>query len=142
VFPLKIFVKLPKNAKVNKMDNENKNQESQNQNTPILISEVPEESQNIPQKSIILFPTVILLIISSIFAGSLLYQNIQLKKALKINSFEDCAKEEGVIQESYPRVCVTKDGRKFEEKIKETPIPSPTILPTESPFPTSTNIPR
>lgn len=126
------------------MDNEDKNQQNQPQiqKPPPLISEVPEESQSIPQKSIVLFPTVILLIISSVFAGSLLYQNIQLKKALKINSFEDCAKEKGVIQESYPRVCITKDGRRFEEKIKETPIPSPTILPTESPSPTPTGIPH
>ncbi len=96
-----------------------------------IIAEVPEESQAIPQKSIVVFPSVILLIAVSIFAGYLLYQNRQLKKALKINGFNDCIKEEGIIQESHPRVCVTKDGRRFTEEIKET---LPNLLPpTENP---------
>ncbi len=99
-----------------------------------IIAEVPEESQAIPQKSIVIFPTVVLLIIVSTFTGYLLYQNIQLKKALKISSFDDCAQEKGIIQESYPRVCITKDGRRFTEGIKETittPIPENSINPEE-----------
>ncbi len=98
---------------------------------PIIV-EIPEESQAIPQKSIVIFPTVILLIVVSIFAGYLLYQNRQLKKALKINSFDACVKENGIIQESYPRVCVTKDGRRFTEEIKETLTPTLSVEKPES----------
>jgi|GEM_PF-3063157 len=81
------------------------------------FEEVPEESVAIPKKSIILFPTVILLVLISIFAGYLLFQNYQLKNSLKITDFTTCASDtSSVIQESYPRACVTKDGRRFTEK--------------------------
>ena len=135
------------------MDEQNKNQAvqelPQNQTVPptpqisrpdsTIVAEVPEESQAIPKKSIIVFPTVILLILVSVFAGYLLYQNMQLKKALKINSFADCVNANGglnLIQESYPRVCVTKDGRRFVEEI-ETPTPTQMTIeePENMPFP-------
>lgn len=134
---------------MNKQNNNQAKQELlQDQTTPppiqpephsTIVAEVPEESQAIPQKSIIVFPTVILLIIVSALAGYLLYQNRELKKALKINSFADCVNANGglnLIQESYPRVCVTKDGRKFVEEIK-TPIPTPITIeePENTPFP-------
>ena len=109
--------------------------ETPNQQTPPVIAEVPEESVAIPQKSVVLFPTVILLIIVSVFAGSLLYQNKQLKDQLKINSFEDCAKaKNSLIQESYPPVCVTKDGRRFTQNVmpEETKTPVPIIVPENS----------
>lgn len=111
------------NIQIPQTQKENVNQE--------IIAEVPEESVAIPKKSIIIFPTVILLIFTSVFAGFLLYQNIKLKEALKINSFEECAQAGGIIQTSYPTVCVTKDGRKFKEEIKnqETENPLPTFLP-------------
>lgn len=135
---------------MNKQNNNQAKQESlQNQTTPppiqpephsTIVAEVPEESQAIPQKSIIVFPTVILLIIVSALAGYLLYQNRELKKALKINSFADCINENGglnLIQESYPRVCVTRDGRRFVEEI-ETPTATPVTIIEElenTPFP-------
>lgn len=47
---------------------------------PPEVHEIPEESVALPKKTIILFPTVILLILISVFAGYLLYQNYLLKK--------------------------------------------------------------
>jgi hypothetical protein len=49
------------------------------QETKPKFEEVPEESVAMPKKSIIVFPTVILLVIISIIAGYLLYQNYQLR---------------------------------------------------------------
>jgi hypothetical protein len=111
------------------------NVQTQNQPTPQVVAEVPEESVAIPQKSIVLFPTAILLVVVSVFAGSLLYQNRQLKNLLKINSFDECTKANGVIQESYPPVCVTKDGRRFTQEVppEETKTPVPIIVPENSP---------
>ena len=106
--------------------------EAQNQQTPPVIAEVPEESVAIPQKSIVLFPTVILLVVVSVFAGSLLYQNRQLKSLLKINSFDECTKANGVIQESYPPVCVTKDGRRFTKEVGQEEKTN-SLLPTTTP---------
>lgn len=49
-----------------------------------------------------------------------------------ITNFDDCAKERGsVIQESYPAVCVTRDGRRFNQGDQQVPPLPPT--PTSSP---------
>lgn len=55
-----------------------------------------------------------------------------LKRTEKPISWEECLKAKGsIIQESYPRVCVTKDGQKFVE-------PVTTEAPTLTPFPSPT----
>lgn len=48
--------------------------------TPPVIQEVPDESVAMPKKTFIVFPTVILLILVSLFTGYLLYQNHLLKQ--------------------------------------------------------------
>jgi hypothetical protein len=116
-------------------EKQNETQNNSQSNQTQIVAEIPQESQSISQKSIILFPTTVLLILISIFTGYLLYQNMELKKALKINSFEDCAKESGIIQESYPRVCITKDGRRFTEVVKENPPEEINNEPTPLPIP-------
>jgi hypothetical protein len=50
--------------------------------TPPAIQEVPDESVAMPKKTLIVFPTVILLILVSLFAGYLLYQNYLLKQQI------------------------------------------------------------
>jgi len=50
--------------------------------TPPAVQEVPDESVAIPKKTFIVFPTVILLILVSLFAGYLLYQNHLLKRKI------------------------------------------------------------
>ena len=50
--------------------------------TPPVIQEVPDESVAMPKKTFIVFPTVVLLILVSLFAGYLLYQNHLLKQQI------------------------------------------------------------
>ena len=61
---------------------------------------------------------VIVLLIGSVLATTFVYRNVKEQERLAaILSFEDCAKEAGVIQESYPPVCRTSDGRSFTQDI-------------------------
>ncbi len=51
----------------------------------------------------------------------------------KVGNWEECLQAKGsVIQESYPRVCVTKAGQRFTETIAtRSPTPTPTPSPTK-----------
>lgn len=56
-----------------------------------------------------LFVIVILAVIAG--CGYYLYQNSEKKQS--ISSFQECADAGYPVQESYPEVCVTKDGKRF-----------------------------
>ena len=55
--------------------------------------------------------------------GVLLWQNVINKPAATVNSYAECVKSAGsMLQESYPEVCVTSDGKRFtnpEQKVAE-----------------------
>ena len=80
---------------------------------------------------------LIFLGIAILIAGILFIVGILSKEKLpEPTSFDECVQREGsVIQESYPRVCVTKEGSKFIESII---VSTPTA--TITPLPTSTEI--
>ncbi|MFA6252038.1 MAG: GerMN domain-containing protein [Candidatus Paceibacterota bacterium] len=40
-------------------------------------------------------------------------------KEVKVNNFEECVRESGIVMESYPRQCKSFDGKIYIEKIKE-----------------------
>ena len=73
----------------------------------------PENVLRVSQKFLAtsLISLVIFVVLGVIY---LAYTNSKLKKLTAINSYEACTgAEESVIQESYPTICVTKDGRRF-----------------------------
>lgn len=55
------------------------------------------------------------IICSATLGGVLIGYRVGYKRAThaNINSFEDCARAGFPIQESYPEVCVTSDGKRF-----------------------------
>lgn len=65
-------------------------------------------------KKILLF---ILSLIIIIFAVYFWFTKDQKKDEIIITNFSDCVKEQNIIQESYPRQCVSKTGEKFVEDI-------------------------
>lgn len=65
-------------------------------------------------KKILLF---ILSLIIIIFAVYFWFTKDQKKDEITITNFSDCVKEQNIIQESYPRQCVSKTGEKFVEDI-------------------------
>lgn len=66
-------------------------------------------------------PLLILLLIGLLFGAYYFVVNMGKKPAQgdkTISTFEECISSTGSrIQESYPRVCVTSDGKRFVEKI-------------------------
>lgn len=79
---------------------------------------VVKEPGNKGKKGILI--VVILVVIAALaVAGYLFYQNTQ-RSAVQINSFEACMTAAGSrIQESYPKICVAKDGQQFTQEIIE-----------------------
>jgi len=64
--------------------------------------------------------TLFVLIVSAL-VGFLAYQNKKLKNLPpQVSSYDECANIEGsIIQESYPAICVTPDGRRFVQQLSE-----------------------
>ena len=44
--------------------------------------------------------------------------------SVTVNSFADCKANEGIVQTSYPEVCVTKDGKRFVNPNQKVTLPS------------------
>lgn len=66
--------------------------------------------------------TVILLFVLLIAVGLVAGLSMQMREQGEILTYEDCEKASGsMIQESYPEVCVTKDGQRFTNPAQQPP---------------------
>ncbi len=65
-------------------------------------------------KKILLFALILVLFISGIYFW---FVKDEKKNDVIINNFSDCVKEQNIVQESYPRQCVSKTGERFVEDI-------------------------
>lgn len=65
-------------------------------------------------KKILLFVLILVLFISGIYIW---FVKGEKKSDVVVNNFSDCVKEQNIVQESYPRQCVSKTGEKFVEDI-------------------------
>jgi hypothetical protein len=78
------------------------------------------------QKRFAAVETLLIILILAVAAvgGYLIWNNISKhdKAVSTVTSFEDCAKTAGsVIQESFPEVCVAKEGQRFIQKVSSAP---------------------
>jgi len=92
------------------------------------IPPIPEAS--LKPKSKLSLPIIVALVILILALGTvgyLVYKNAT-SRTLNITTYQDCAKAKGsLIQESFPPVCVTKDGQRFTQEVSSTPTPTPDI---------------
>lgn len=73
-----------------------------------------------------------------IIVAALVYRS-EKKAVARISNFEECVENGFPVQESYPRRCLTPDGRVFTEDVVFTePSPAEPVLPDETA--TTTNV--
>ena len=72
-------------------------------------------------KDIIKLSSIALILIVWSIVSFIAYQNKKLQeKNVNISSYEECLKASGsIIQESYPQMCVAKDGKRFVQPLSE-----------------------
>lgn len=65
-------------------------------------------------KKILLFALILVLFISGIYIW---FVKGEKKSDVVVSNFSDCVKEQNIVQESYPRQCISKTGESFVEYI-------------------------
>ncbi|HUS26437.1 MAG TPA: hypothetical protein VMY99_03755 [Nevskiaceae bacterium] len=79
-----------------------------------------DEDETERDKKELALSKIILLVLAAIGIGVVIWLAwIRPSRASSsINSYDACAKAGNEIQESYPPVCVTKDGRRFVQPVR------------------------
>jgi len=95
---------------------------------PVVSQPVQQPIEKPKSKNNFLMVVATILLIMAVGAiGYFVYKNL-IAKSPAIASYEDCTKAKGsVIQESFPPVCVTKNGQRFVQEVSPTPTPTPDI---------------
>lgn len=96
--------------------------------TPQVVNQPvqPPVEESKPKNNLLIIVAIILLVMAVGAVGYFVYKNV-LVKTQPITSYDECAKAKGsIIQETFPPVCVTKDGQRFVQEVLPTPTPDVT----------------